>query len=364
MFCMHCGQKIDDASKFCEFCGTPVDGAETPAAGAQAGSTQPIQGATRVVPAVGAQDAGEYGQGAGQQAYNQQAYNQQAAYNQQVPMATCPTCGSPIPSNSASCPYCGTPFSSAPKKGVAGTVVAVLAGVAAVAALAAFLLVGPPDLASQLTGGSQDSGQTMVADDGDDEDDGTANTDDDADDSDDGLAFEAYEDDDADDLDYDDDTDNDDGYDDDLYDYNPGDPVIDEMAWSSQLPDDGDFTYDGYNMLDGSLETCWAEGTSGNGEGEYIILYLDGYQDVSGFQIIPGYVKTEDLYYQNARPLEVDIYIDGVYYETHTFEDKYNTRWTGTFSEPVTCSVIEFDITEVADGSLYDDCCITELSLF
>ena len=60
--------------------------------------------------------------------------------------------------------------------------------------------------------------------------------------------------------------------------------------------------------VDGDLATAWAEGVDGNGEGEILVVRLEGSGPV---EIFTGVAKTEALFKKNGRPRRVRVSVYG-----------------------------------------------------
>jgi len=146
-------------------------------------------------------------------------------------------------------------------------------------------------------------------------------------------------------------------------------PVIDYGA-DSQLTDKYGTYYVG-NCFDHNASTTWAEGVSGHGIGSFIWgewRVNRGTWLLKGVAIWGGYHKSDDVYYKNNRPCEVEvgIYCDGM---SETISARlYDSR---------TCQLIYFDepqvfynraevsltIDSVYMGSKYSDTCVTDIDL-
>ena len=141
------------------------------------------------------------------------------------------------------------------------------------------------------------------------------------------------------------------------------------LSASSTLQQAG-YDYSVGSLLDGNTQTCWAEGVSGTGEGESITFSSDETKTVSGLAILPGYCKSEDLFYKNGMPLDIEI----------TSGDK-TWKWSfygfePNFSSPMDSMVFidfggDIDMNECTvtlsackSGNKYDDICITEMFLY
>lgn len=134
---------------------------------------------------------------------------------------------------------------------------------------------------------------------------------------------------------------------------------------SSTLGTDGINTYDPENVLDGDPSTCWSEGVNGVGVGERITLSGDGEQLFSGFRIRNGYQKSDAVYINNARPMEIEVQVDGKAVMTVTpSTNSSNKVDTYSLPEPTVGTSITFVIKKAAVGDRYDDTCISEISVF
>lgn len=128
--------------------------------------------------------------------------------------------------------------------------------------------------------------------------------------------------------------------------------------------DESGCDYFASQAIDGDLTTCWAEGVPGNGEGESITLSGSGVQTFSGFEIYSGYHKTEEIYLNNARPTQIEVYVDGAYVGTYNLADMYGSSQTFTFAEPIDGTNITFKIASTTSGRKYADCSISEIRVF
>lgn len=117
------------------------------------------------------------------------------------------------------------------------------------------------------------------------------------------------------------------------------------------------------NIFDGDTFTAWSEGVDGPGIGEKLVISFDEECEISGISILNGYQKSENLYYKNARPSDMEIiFSDGNKENIHIHDEM---GWeTIQFSETYVSSSMTIVITDVYDGSKYEDTLITELELF
>ena len=122
--------------------------------------------------------------------------------------------------------------------------------------------------------------------------------------------------------------------------------------------------YSPKSAIDGSSTTCWAEGASGSGIGESITLAGSSTQLFSGFDIRNGYQKSDDVYQKNNRPKKLEVYVDGTLVDTVSLADSGLTTQKFTFAKPVEGKEITFKIADVYSGTKYNDCCISEITVF
>ena len=67
--------------------------------------------------------------------------------------------------------------------------------------------------------------------------------------------------------------------------------------------------YSPYSVIDGKLETCWAEGVDGDGIGEVILIPCNFLDCTRKIEIFTGCAKTKDLWEKNNRPRNVKLFI-------------------------------------------------------
>lgn len=148
-----------------------------------------------------------------------------------------------------------------------------------------------------------------------------------------------------------------------------GDPIILDASISASSSLDTD-TYGTANLKDFDATTAWAEGVSGNGTGETLTFTFDEECNVYGIALMPGYFKSADLYKANAAPLELEVsggdfrtVVDLRGFEAD-FSNLNNDFKYIDFATPVHTSSLKVTITDVRDGSRYDDMSISELHFY
>ena len=134
---------------------------------------------------------------------------------------------------------------------------------------------------------------------------------------------------------------------------------------TSISPTEGGVTHGPELVLDGVPETAW--NTNENGVGQSITLSVDAASNVSGLRIMNGYNKISastgnDLYWANARAKEIRIEYEGGGFD-YTLEDLKGEYQTVNFGTTVNTTWVKITILSVYPGSMYDDCCISEIEV-
>ncbi len=122
--------------------------------------------------------------------------------------------------------------------------------------------------------------------------------------------------------------------------------------------------YDNSAMVavDGLLETSWQEGVDGNGEGQYLEVYLDGEHAIKYLVLNLGNWRSSDWFYDNNRPKSLTIQV-GEYTTTQEFPDGQIEQCI-EFSQPVPASKVRLTINSVYDGRDWQDTCIAEVRAY
>lgn len=128
---------------------------------------------------------------------------------------------------------------------------------------------------------------------------------------------------------------------------------------SSALSEDG-MTHCADRLLDGDTATGWAEGASGNGEGESVTFIFDGTYPFTGFDIWAGYHKSDRLYRANARPSLITVTASDGYCQQFPLTDSMAVQ-TVSFNKPVAASWITITVDGVYPGDTFSDLVISEI---
>jgi hypothetical protein len=135
-------------------------------------------------------------------------------------------------------------------------------------------------------------------------------------------------------------------------------PVKITATASSTLAPEKDITYVASNVLDGSLLTAWAEGTSGPGIGEWIRCDFDREVKLRHILITPGYFKTTALWSQNNRLAAATFYFSDGTSRRYTFPDRMQeqrldtgtvkTRWVRMVIEDTYAGSVDSEDTPIS----------------
>lgn len=115
-------------------------------------------------------------------------------------------------------------------------------------------------------------------------------------------------------------------------------------------------------IMDGDTTTAWVEGVDGNGEGESITVTFGDLYAVSDIKIWNGYQKSEDLYYKNARPAELELEFSDGSTERISLQDTSSGFQEFALERHVT-SYVKVKIISTYEGSKYEDTVISEIEL-
>lgn len=115
-------------------------------------------------------------------------------------------------------------------------------------------------------------------------------------------------------------------------------------------------------IMDGDTTTAWVEGVDDNGEGESITFTFGDLYAVSDIKIWNGYQKSEDLYYKNARPAELELEFSDGSTERISLQDTSSGFQEFALERHVT-SYVKVKIISTYEGSKYEDTVISEIEL-
>lgn len=147
---------------------------------------------------------------------------------------------------------------------------------------------------------------------------------------------------------------------------------VDFKAKASSTLKGSENNYDVKNMWDININTSWAEGKSGNGIGEKITFYSKKKQGVRGIAILPGCLKSEDLFYKNSMPTKLSVQINDETWEIDCFNvyprfnhaDLEDSMIYFDFNKTIYTNKCTVKVKEVRNGTDSDDMHISEMFLY
>lgn len=142
--------------------------------------------------------------------------------------------------------------------------------------------------------------------------------------------------------------------------------LIRRVEASSSLQ--GELSYHPDCIRDGRLSTAWVEGSSGDGEGEWIEITFGKPEHITGIIIVNGYVQSEEFYRANNRIRDLNIQAisdaDTLVYDVTLCDQSFKEgqKPVGELL-PVSKNMrkCRFKINSVYKGSRYHDTCISEI---
>lgn len=128
--------------------------------------------------------------------------------------------------------------------------------------------------------------------------------------------------------------------------------------------------YHPYYVVDDNPKTAWVEGVSGDGIGEYIIMYDKFPKDNTiVISIRNGYQKSEELFYKNNRVKDLEIKLtSGTMNKPKLTSLNFTLRdemgWQQLNIQPLEdCWAITFIIKSVYKGTKYEDTCLSDIKI-
>jgi len=123
-------------------------------------------------------------------------------------------------------------------------------------------------------------------------------------------------------------------------------------------------TYHPANAFDFKRETAWVEGNPGDGIGEWIAAQSEQEQFLSGIELVNGFAKSKETYYNNNRVKRILIEFSDGTEITENLEDDLLELQSIDFGHEVKTTSLKTTIMEVYPGNKYRDTCISEIRFF
>ncbi len=135
-------------------------------------------------------------------------------------------------------------------------------------------------------------------------------------------------------------------------------------------------TYGAEHLTDGDYHTAWVEGSDDDGEGEYVILHLNGTCKVSKIVVYNGFLKSKYRYSINGKVLKMKFeFSDGsslikdlnVMYPGESeveFSVSELNPTTVELDEPVETEYVKCTIIDAEQGTKYRDTAISDIEIY
>ena len=134
-------------------------------------------------------------------------------------------------------------------------------------------------------------------------------------------------------------------------------------AYHSSVDIEGTYAHSADLTIDGNIKSCWSEGVSGWGIGEFITVFFNDTYIVSGLNIWIGHQKTQELFYKNGRPIAIRVEGSDGFSKVFWLRDVMGMQRIN-FPYPIKTNNIKIIVAEVSPGTTYKDTCIAEVSFF
>ncbi|MGD9784450.1 MAG: discoidin domain-containing protein [Hyphomicrobiaceae bacterium] len=127
---------------------------------------------------------------------------------------------------------------------------------------------------------------------------------------------------------------------------------------SSVLAPQYGFNYLPRNLVDSDLKTAWVEGRKGHGEGESILVDLDGGRTITAVQVMNGYHKNERLFLANSRVQVAELQFSNGQTRRVSLADQPGVQTIDVGRQKA--EWVRFTIRSVYPGTKYEDTAVTE----
>lgn len=134
-------------------------------------------------------------------------------------------------------------------------------------------------------------------------------------------------------------------------------PEFDYISTSSELSETDDVNYICENVMYKD-DSCWSEGVSGTGKGEYIIFSDETLQSVSGINIVNGFAKNDETFFDYGRVLKMKFEFSNGTSITKEIDDTMDLQ-TISFGRTVETTYLKMTIVSACEGDMYDNTCIS-----
>ncbi len=136
---------------------------------------------------------------------------------------------------------------------------------------------------------------------------------------------------------------------------------------SSALASSGELTYGAENVRGFCYEDefkAWSEGVEGDGIGEWLEFTPKQALPLYGFEIEPGYGKSDDLFQKNNRPKIIGVELNGEHRFEAVLDDRGERQMVRVkgYAKPV--KRMRITMKDVYRGTKYRDTCVSDVILY
>jgi hypothetical protein len=127
-------------------------------------------------------------------------------------------------------------------------------------------------------------------------------------------------------------------------------------------------------LIDGTRSTAWAEGAGGRGEGEWVEFTASAPVSIHGIRVWGGYAESPATMGGNAHPVKMSVILDGDneagYVEFPPAGGSEYSDYVGEWraspdgENTARAETVRLTVEEVAPGTRWDDCCISEIEVW
>ena len=132
---------------------------------------------------------------------------------------------------------------------------------------------------------------------------------------------------------------------------------------SSSYPAKDGVRYDGGQVKDGKLASCWVEGESGSGLGSWMELDLGTERTIHSVKIWAGMWYSYDYWTRANRPKSVELKFSDGSKEIHELADKMEAQ-NISLKTPRTTKSVRITVKDIYKGNTWFDTAISEVQVF
>lgn len=123
--------------------------------------------------------------------------------------------------------------------------------------------------------------------------------------------------------------------------------------------------YNPERAFDFNRETAWVEGVSGDGIGEWIAVQSEHEQPLSGIEILNGFAKSRQTYFNNNRVKKILIeFSDGTSINAELEDGSDMELQVIEFGREIITGSLKLTVLDIYPGEKYKDTCISEIRVF